>query len=82
MRPGEAAFVYRDQWWLVRVRATRTFPVWDAFLQRELQGSKTLDGWQAESLYGSRWAYAAARKALTRKEVLQLGLKRKRLASV
>jgi hypothetical protein len=77
VRPRQAAFIYRDQWWLVTVRSVKSFPVWDAFLERELAGNAQHGSWDAERLYGSRWVRAAARHALTRSEVAALGLKRK-----
>jgi hypothetical protein len=77
VRPGEAAFVYRDQWWLVTVRSVKAFPVWDAFLERELDGNAQHGSWVAERLYCNRWIHAVARHALTSTEVAALGLKRK-----
>lgn len=77
VRPGQAAFVYRDQWSLVTVRTTRTFPIWDALVERDLRGQRTYGSPEADDLYENPWAYAVARKALTRDEVAAFGLKRK-----
>jgi hypothetical protein len=77
VRPGQAAFVYRDQWWLVTLRSTKSFPVWDAFVRHELAGRARYGSFQAERLYENSWLHAIARRALTRDEVADLGLKRK-----
>jgi len=76
VRPGHAAFVFRDQWWRVQVARFKAFPVRDVLLQTELHGSEKYGSGIAAHLYGNGWVRGVSRQALTRAEVAQLGLKR------